>query len=75
MMIADDGTGFDVAAIPRRGGFGLGGMRFRALAIGARIGVRSRPGHGCRVHVFLPLRAPEGPDFGLVAKRRSEPEG
>jgi len=75
MLIADDGTGFDVAVTPRRGGFGLSGMRFRARAIGARIGVRSRPGHGCRVHVFLPLRAPAGPDFGLVSKRRSEAEG
>lgn len=73
MLIADDGTGFDVAT-PRRGGFGLSGMRFRALAIGARIGIRSRLGHGCRVQVFLPLRAPGGPDFGLVSKRRSEPE-
>jgi signal transduction histidine kinase len=75
MLIVDDGTGFDVAATPRRGGLGLGGMRFRALAIGARIGVRSHPGRGCRVHVFLPLRAPSGPDFGLASRRWSEPEG
>ena len=75
MVIADDGTGFDLAATPRRGGLGLGGMRFRALAIGARIGVRSRSGHGCRVHVFLRLRAAAGPDFGLVSRRRSEPDG
>jgi signal transduction histidine kinase len=51
--VVDDGTGFDTAS-PR--GFGLAGMRSRVEQVGGQLDVRSKPGHGTRVHVQLPCR-------------------
>lgn len=47
LEIRDDGAGFD--ATRPTDGFGLGGMRERASAVGARLDVRSTPGHGTTV--------------------------
>jgi len=54
MIVADDGCGFDPAAIPPdtgRRSFGLGIMRERAEAVGAKFQIESRPGKGSRVIV------------------------
>ncbi|MBL8301211.1 MAG: ATP-binding protein, partial [Ideonella sp.] len=56
LSVRDDGVGFDTAQAQDRGGsFGLLGMRERALKIGARLSVDSRPGDGTTVRVDLPL--------------------
>lgn len=56
LAIADDGVGFDPAQGQERGGgFGLLGMRERALKIGARLAIDSRPGGGTTVRLELPL--------------------
>lgn len=48
--IADDGTGFDVAArAAAEGHFGIRGMQERARRIGGDLTVESRPGSGTRV--------------------------
>jgi two-component system, NarL family, sensor kinase len=58
MTIGDDGSGFDTRA--RTDGFGIEGMRERASVIGGRLVVKSRPGHGTRLVVDVPLaRAPD----------------
>jgi len=54
LTIADDGVGFDATA-PRPGHYGIRGMREQADLIGARFEVQSRPGHGTRVSVTMPL--------------------
>lgn len=54
MVVADDGCGFDPSAIPPdtgHRGWGLGIMRERAEAVGARFQVESRLGKGSRVIV------------------------
>jgi PAS domain S-box-containing protein len=51
LEIADDGAGFDPAAVQGRGGLGLGGMAERAAQIGGRLTVESVPGQGTRVRV------------------------
>ncbi len=51
--IADDGRGFDPASV--REGVGLSGMRERALELGGKLEVESRPGGGTRVKVEVPL--------------------
>jgi signal transduction histidine kinase len=54
MIVADDGCGFDTAAISSckgRQGWGLRIMRERAQAVGARFAVESRLGMGSRVIV------------------------
>ncbi|HEY3364278.1 MAG TPA: GAF domain-containing sensor histidine kinase [Symbiobacteriaceae bacterium] len=58
LAIADDGIGFDPAAVAQSGrsggGFGLAGMAERARSLGGTCGVESAPGLGCRVTVRLP---------------------
>lgn len=50
LEITDDGVGFD-PAVPRPGHYGLRGIVEQAALIGARLELRSQPGHGTRVVV------------------------
>ncbi|MBC7942772.1 MAG: sensor histidine kinase, partial [Chitinophagaceae bacterium] len=49
VLIADDGVGFDMAAVHARRGFGLESMQQRAQLISARIDWLSHPGKGTQV--------------------------
>ncbi|MER6080275.1 sensor histidine kinase [Streptomyces sp. NPDC001833] len=56
--IRDDGTGFDLLAVPARsraGGFGLDGMRARAERIAGSLTVESEPGLGTALSARVPL--------------------
>jgi PAS domain S-box-containing protein len=53
LVIADDGSGFDVRQVPT-GHLGLAGMRTRAEQIGARLQIASEPGKGTRIEVVVP---------------------
>jgi PAS domain S-box-containing protein len=53
LSIADDGCGFDLAAVPPDS-LGLDIMRERAEAIGARLTIHSQIGQGTRVTVLWP---------------------
>jgi signal transduction histidine kinase len=56
LVVADNGAGFDPAAVhqpSREHGWGLMIMRERAAAIGARLSIESAPGHGTRIIVTL----------------------
>ena len=55
--IRDNGLGFDVDAVARRGSLGLLGMRERAIALGGRLVVTSAPGQGTRVNVVIPMES------------------
>jgi signal transduction histidine kinase len=60
MSIADDGIGFDIAAVGkdgRRPGLGLLTMQERVEFVGGRIDIRSHPGEGTRVTVSMPATA------------------
>jgi len=58
LSIRDDGRGFDAKADqPANRGFGLLGMRERALKIGASLSVHSAPHAGTTVSLVLPLKA------------------
>jgi two-component system sensor histidine kinase UhpB len=50
--VADDGRGF--AFDESEGGLGIAGMRERALLIGAKLTIESRPGHGTTIRLFVP---------------------
>jgi signal transduction histidine kinase len=54
MRVVDDGVGFEPARAAPRDAFGLVSMRERAVAIGADLTLRSRPGRGTEVLVRLP---------------------
>ena len=63
IVVADNGTGFDVEAVrndpaPRRGGNGLGNMQDRLAKTGGRCLLRSRPGEGATVILSIPLDPP-----------------
>ena len=54
MAIADDGTGFDPAAIRRPDCLGLESMQERAANLGGRLSLESVPGQGTTVAMVLP---------------------
>jgi two-component system nitrate/nitrite sensor histidine kinase NarX len=60
--VEDNGQGFDLSAVERRGGpyFGLLVMRERARILGGELRVDSTPGRGTRVFVSVPLAADKG---------------
>jgi len=59
LSVEDDGTGFAPPDIPdvltQEGHFGLVGMRERALLLGGRLDIASRPGEGTRVTARFPV--------------------
>jgi two-component system, NarL family, sensor histidine kinase UhpB len=50
--VRDDGRGF--AFDESEGGLGIAGMRERALLIGGKLTIESRPGHGTTVRLLVP---------------------
>lgn len=56
LTVADDGKGFDPAAVDqpaRDHGWGLMILRERAAAIDAKLSIESKPGHGTRIVITL----------------------
>ncbi len=53
LQVLDNGKGFDPSK--NTSGFGLRGMRERAMALGGTCQIWSAPGAGCRISVILPL--------------------
>ncbi|HEV7754095.1 MAG TPA: PAS domain S-box protein [Baekduia sp.] len=60
--VSDDGRGFDEATAPAStaGSYGLRGMRDRAAAENGWLDVTTRPGHGTRVRLGIPLPTADG---------------
>lgn len=56
VRVEDDGKGFDIEAVRRRG-FGLTSMRERAERMRGTFHIESRPGHGSVVEVVVPVEA------------------
>jgi len=61
LEVADDGSGFEPAAVAGEH-YGLVGMRERADAIGAHLAIESQPGVGTKVAVELTLTAAQTPE-------------
>lgn len=57
ISVADDGTGFDAAR--RRGGLGLRGIEERVKELGGRLTIRTTPGHGTTLLMYLPVPVTE----------------
>jgi PAS domain S-box-containing protein len=53
LVVTDDGVGFDMEA--DRNGIGISNMINRVESYDGEMHVESRPGHGCRVEIRLPL--------------------
>lgn len=55
--VSDSGKGFDAARHTQESSFGLFSIRERIEALGGRLDVSSRPGHGTRAVLILPARS------------------
>jgi PAS domain S-box-containing protein len=60
--VADDGSGFEVGAVPIARTSGLAGMEERARSTGGRFRLESAPGSGTKVFAELALTDPAGGD-------------
>ena len=56
LRVEDDGVGFQVEqALEKRGSFGMAGMKERVALAGGEFRLQSRPGHGTRISIALPI--------------------
>lgn len=55
LLIADNGIGFDPAALAEGGHHGLVNLRERAAAAGGRLEIDSQPGRGARLVITIPI--------------------
>ena len=60
LVVEDDGAGID-PTVSGESGFGLLGMRERAVRLGGKLSIESQPGEGTRVQAHIPL-SPESDD-------------
>ncbi len=72
LRLQDDGRGFEPplnpAELAHTGHFGLMGIRERALLLGGRLEVRSKPGSGTTLEVFLPsINGSNRPDNLIIS--------
>jgi signal transduction histidine kinase len=56
LEIADDGKGFDLAAVQDDAGIGLASMRERAGRLGGSLAITSKPGRGARIRLTVPVQ-------------------
>jgi ligand-binding sensor domain-containing protein/signal transduction histidine kinase len=54
MLLRDDGEGFDAAAMPADGHYGLQGLRERVHRFDGEVEIASQPGQGAEVRVRIP---------------------
>jgi PAS domain S-box-containing protein len=54
LTIADDGAGFDPAAVKAHGGLGLIGMEERARLVNGKLAIAAEPGRGTRIVLEIP---------------------
>jgi signal transduction histidine kinase len=60
LVVADDGSGFDLVAVAGKGSLGMLGMRERVGMLGGLIRWDTTPGRGTTVDVRMPLPSPDG---------------
>jgi signal transduction histidine kinase len=55
LRIADEGAGFDIEAVKKRGGLGLISMQERLRLVGGEISIKSEPSRGTQIDIQIPL--------------------
>jgi signal transduction histidine kinase len=69
LSIVDDGVGFDAAATSSEG-LGLISMHERLETVGGSLEIDSKPGHGTRLLVDVPLSLDEAPGIRFARRRQ-----
>ena len=64
LLVRDDGIGFSTDGRAPAGHYGLRGMRERAAGCGGRLELRSAPGRGTTIELYLPAQAPAAVPHG-----------
>ena len=57
LSVTDDGSGFDLEEARGWGGLGLIGMEERTRLVNGKLSIATRPGHGTRILVEVPLQS------------------
>jgi signal transduction histidine kinase len=74
LEIVDDGVGFDVAAVTRaydqRGSLGMVNLHERSELVNGVLNIRSAPGKGTRVQIYIPLTEEAADRLHHAAKGR-----
>jgi PAS domain S-box-containing protein len=78
LAVADDGQGFDVAAVRQKDGLGLVSIVERARLVRGHVDIRSEPGGGTTINVSVPIDATDhhnrrSSNAGKSAHRRPPP--
>ncbi len=73
LRIKDTGPGFNVAAVQEKGGLGLVSMQERALGLGGRLRIRSKPGYGTKIIFECPIA--DGCQLSAMSSQRYGVEG
>lgn len=60
LLVADDGCGFETEHVVTSGHYGLAGMRERAMLVGGKLRIASRPGQGTRVELVIDAQGEAG---------------
>jgi signal transduction histidine kinase len=55
LRISDNGVGYDPALARNKGGIGLVSMKERVRLVNGEISIRSKPGQGTQIDVWVPL--------------------
>ncbi len=58
LIVTDDGIGFDEKARNKPRSFGLRGIQERMRQLGGKVVIESKPGHGTRIAVSVPMDRP-----------------
>jgi two-component system sensor histidine kinase UhpB len=73
LLVTDNGSGFAFAEEGK--GLGLSGMRERALLVGGKLDIDSRPGKGTTVRLEVPIREDARPDRDAEGAEELHPAG
>ena len=71
VSISDDGVGIEDLETAKKLSHGLAGMSHRVRSVNGTFDVRSQPGHGTRVEVFVPLAPKKAPSEAPAVKKPS----
>jgi signal transduction histidine kinase len=65
LSIADEGVGFDMSERSNRTGLGIRSMQERLRLLGGQVEIRSWPGQGTKVEVWVPLNPSAGTEASM----------
>ena len=61
LIVTDDGCGFDLKEAAENGGLGIRSMQERSARYKGHLSIKTRPGQGTEIHVWVPLFTPAAP--------------